>query len=76
MTLRRLLGSICRLVYSAVPQFSRGLRSTEGTKGVIVSALLGALGLFEFAYNRLAELESIWPEKKAKAHISHRFTFE
>ncbi len=48
-------------------QFGRSLRSTEGTKGAIVNALLGALDLFEFAYNRisdaipvfLAKLESI-----------------
>jgi hypothetical protein len=52
--------------------FGRGLRSAEGTKGAVVSALLGGLDLFEFAYNRisdgmpefLAELESIWPEDK------------
>ena len=51
--------------------FGRGLRSTEGTKDQIVNALLAALGLFEFAYNKisealpefLAELESIWPEE-------------
>ena len=51
---------------------SRGLRSNEGTKGAIVTALLGALELFKLAYNRisdgmpefLAELESIWPEAK------------
>jgi hypothetical protein len=53
VTLRRLLGSICRLVYSAVPP---RLRSTEGANGAIVSTLLGTLGLFESAYNRLAEL--------------------
>lgn len=52
--------------------FGRGLRSTEVMKGPIVNALLGALGSFEFAYNRisdampgfLAELESIWPGQK------------
>lgn len=52
--------------------FGRGPRSTEGTKGVIVNALLGALDLFEFSYNRisdtipefLAGLESICPEEK------------
>ena len=52
--------------------FGRSLRSAEGAKGAIVNALLAALGLFEFAYNRisdampefLAELESIWPEEK------------
>jgi hypothetical protein len=54
--------------------FGRSLRSTEGTKGAIVSVLLGALGLFELAYNRisdgmpqfLAELDRIWPEEKTK----------
>ena len=42
----------------------------EVTKEMIVHAMLGSLGLFEHAYNRmsetmpafLAELESIWPE--------------
>jgi hypothetical protein len=56
--------------------FGRGLRSSEATKGTIVSALLGALGLFELAYNRisdrmpkfLAELESIWPEENSDQH--------
>ena len=55
--------------------FGRGLRDAEGMKETIVNALLGALGLFEFAYNRisdampgfLAELESIWPKKKARS---------
>lgn len=53
--------------------FGRGLRGTEGMKDAIVNALLGALGLFEFSYNRisdampgfLAELPSVWPEEKA-----------
>jgi hypothetical protein len=48
--------------------FGRDLRKTEGTKDAIVNALLGALGLFELAYNRisdampgfLAELPSMW----------------
>jgi hypothetical protein len=48
------------------------VRSTEGAKGAIVSALLGALGLFEFAYNRLAGLESIWPGEEGRRLISHR----
>ena len=42
-------------------------------KDAIVNALLGALGLFEFAYNSisdampgfLADLESIWPKEKS-----------
>jgi hypothetical protein len=53
--------------------FGGGLRPTDGTKGAIVNALLGALDLFELAYNRisdempefLAELETIWPAEKA-----------
>jgi len=53
--------------------FGRGLRLTDGTKGAIVNALIGALDLFELAYNRisdempefLAELETIWPAEKA-----------
>ena len=53
--------------------FGRGLRDSDGTKYTIVNALLGALSLFELAYNRisdampgfLAELESIWPEDQA-----------
>lgn len=53
-----------------IARFGRGLRQNDRTKAPIVNALLGALGLFEFAYNRisdampdfLGELESIWPE--------------
>jgi hypothetical protein len=53
--------------------FGRGLRQTDSPKCAIVNALLGALGLFELAYNRisdamprfLAELEGIWPEDRA-----------
>lgn len=53
--------------------FGRGLGDAESMKDAIVNALLGSLGLFELAYNRisdampgfLAELESIWPEEKA-----------
>ena len=75
MTLRRLLGSICRLVYSAVPQFGRGLRSTEGAKGAIVSTLLGTLGLFESAYNRLAELHQRLQEGD-RLGASHMATLE
>ena len=51
-------------------RFGRGLRSTDGTKGAIVNALLGALDLLKFAHNRisdrmpgfLAKLPSIWPD--------------
>ena len=53
-----------------IARFGRGLRQNDRTKAPIVNALLGALGLFEFAYNRISdampdflrELESIWPE--------------
>jgi hypothetical protein len=55
-------------------QFGRGLRSSEGTKAAIVNVLLGALGLFELAYNRisdempefLGELDTISPEGKTE----------
>lgn len=51
-----------------VTYFGRGLRGTDGTRGMITSAILGSLGAFEYAYNRiselmpsfLADLESIW----------------
>jgi hypothetical protein len=52
--------------------FGRNLRSNDSIKGAVVSGLVGALGLFELAYDRisdglpgfLAELESLWPEEK------------
>jgi alkylhydroperoxidase/carboxymuconolactone decarboxylase family protein YurZ len=55
--------------------FGRGLRSSDATKGQIVDVLLGALGSFEVAYNRisdampsfLGELESIWPQEDPAA---------
>lgn len=55
--------------------FGRGLRPVEHVKSPIVNALLGALGLFEYAYNRisdempgfLSELSSIWPEEQDDA---------
>jgi len=58
-----------------VTYFGRGLRRTEVTREMIVHAMLGSLGLFEHAYNRmsetmpafLAELESIWPEFLSKS---------
>ena len=51
--------------------FGRGLRDVVGMKDAIVNALLGALSLFDLAYNHisdampgfLAELESIWPKE-------------
>jgi len=53
--------------------FGRGLEPTESIEEPIVNALLRALGLFEFAYNRISDAmpiflagqESIWPEEKA-----------
>ena len=53
-----------------VTTFGRGLRDAEGTARMIANALLGSLGSFEYAYNKisntlptyLAELESLWPE--------------
>ncbi|MBZ9988161.1 hypothetical protein LB572_13770 [Mesorhizobium sp. BH1-1-5] len=35
--------------------FGRGLRDTKGTADMIANALLGSLGLFELAYNRISE---------------------
>ena len=53
-----------------ITYFGRGLHSVDSSRGMITSAILGSLGAFEYAYNRitelmpdfLAELESIWPE--------------
>ena len=52
-----------------VTYFGRGLRRADSSRGMIINAILGSLGAFEYAYNRiselmppfLAELESIWP---------------
>ena len=54
-----------------ITYFGRGLRDADSLRGMIISAILGSLGAFEHAYNRisevipvfLSELESIWPEK-------------
>jgi hypothetical protein len=35
--------------------FGRGLRAAEGAKGSIANALVGALGLYEFAYNGILD---------------------
>jgi len=35
-------------------RFGRGLRSSDGSKSMIVNALLGSLGCFEYAYNRIS----------------------
>ncbi len=53
-----------------ITYFGRGLRGVDSSRGMIINAILGSLGAFEYAYNRiselmppfLAELESIWPE--------------
>ena len=50
--------------------FGRGIRGAEGNRASIANVLVGSLGLFEYAYNKisdgmpafLAELEQIWPE--------------
>jgi hypothetical protein len=55
-----------------VTHFGRGLRGAESTRRMVTNAMLGSGGLFEFAYNRiadalpafLAELEPIWPDEK------------
>jgi hypothetical protein len=55
-----------------ITYFGRGLRGADSTRRMIANAMLGSLGLFEYAYNRisttmpafLAELESIWSEEK------------
>lgn len=60
-----------------IVQFGRELRPNDGTKAPIVNALLGALGSFEFAYNRisdampgfLAEFDKFWPEEKPEAQF-------
>lgn len=57
-----------------ITSFGRDHDSTRQTAGMVANALLGALGLFEFAYNKisdvmpafLAELESLWPADKPK----------
>ncbi|MER8484281.1 hypothetical protein [Mesorhizobium sp. M1322] len=38
-----------------VTEFGRGLGDTKGAGDMIAIALLGSLGLFELAYNRIAE---------------------
>ena len=57
-----------------ITYFGRGLRGVDSTRGVIVNVMLGSLGAFEYAYNRisnlipafLAELENIWPDDANK----------
>src|SRR5260370_40857585 len=53
-----------------IAYFGRGLHSADSSRGMITNAMLGSLGAFEYAYNRiselllafLAELQSIWPD--------------
>jgi hypothetical protein len=53
-----------------IMHFGRGLRGVDSSRGMITNAMLGSLGAFEYAYNRiadlmpafLAELESIWSD--------------
>ncbi len=55
-----------------ITYFGRGLRGADSSRGMIVNSILGSLGAFEYAYNRiselmpsfLAELESIWSNEK------------
>ena len=57
-----------------ITYFGRGLHAADRTREQISNAMLGSLGVFEYAYNRisdlmpsfLAELESIWPEVEAQ----------
>ena len=57
-----------------ITYFGRGLRGVDSSRGMITNAILGSLGAFEYAYNRitnlmpafLAELESIWSDDADK----------
>lgn len=57
-----------------ITHFGRGMRGVDSSRGLIINALLGSLGAFEYAYNQiseempafLAELESIWPDDPAR----------
>lgn len=57
-----------------ITYFGRGLHAADRTRENIANAMLGSLGAFEFAYNRisdlmpafLTELESIWSEAEAQ----------
>lgn len=57
-----------------ITRFGRGLRGVDSSRSMITNAMLGSLGAFEYAYNRiadlmpafLAELESIWPDDSDK----------
>lgn len=54
-----------------ITSFGRALQNRDRNRDMIASALLGSLGAFEYAYNKisdampkfLAELESLWPEQ-------------
>jgi hypothetical protein len=56
-------------------RFGRGLMGAESSRGQILNAMIGSLGLFEHAYNRiteimsvfLAELESLQPDEAGQS---------
>ena len=56
-----------------ITSFGRGLRNADGNAKMIASVLLGSLGAFEHAYNKisdampafLTELESLWSEEQS-----------
>lgn len=56
-----------------ITYFGRGLRGVDSSRNMITNAMLGSLGAFEYAYNKisdlmpafLGELESIWPDDAA-----------
>jgi hypothetical protein len=61
-----------------ITYFGRGLQGAGSSRNMITSAMLGSLGAFEYAYNRiselmpafLAELESIWSDYADKPNAS------
>jgi hypothetical protein len=61
-----------------ITHFGRGLRGVDSSRGMITNAILGSLGAFEYAYNRitdlmpafLAELESIWSDGADKPNAA------
>jgi hypothetical protein len=67
-----LYGTIDKERYIA--HFGRNPEKTYSTRGLIAEALLGVIGTFEPAYNRMAdelpkfldELDKIWPEEEGQ----------
>jgi len=53
-----------------ITYFGRGLRGAEDTRNMLANVMLGSIGLFEHAYNRISdampafitELDKIWPD--------------